>query len=209
MTRQQRRIDDDDSPFDARGVLRDGATARVPMMLRDAALTPLQRAVAQNVHATLHDGRGNRDVVGHRPGHIVSDAVNTDAIEEAYRLRDAEDRNAWRGGAGVEGREGTQCTVMNGEFPEHFGALQCLSGRVRSSRGDARHTRYRGYAAIPRGLGFRGSEKPPLPFIEMRQDRRVALLERIFIDHPQNYDAPRRHGIPLPCCQARPDSAIV
>jgi len=26
---------------------------------------------------------------------------------------------------------------------------------------------------------------------------------------PKNYDAPRRHGIPLPCCQARPDSAIV
>ena len=83
-----------------------------------------------------------------------------------------------------------------------FNVLQAASDRA---RGDAPHTRYRGYAAIPRGLGFRGSEKPPLPFIEMRQDRRVALLERIFIDHPQNYDTPRRYGIPLPCCQARPD----
>jgi hypothetical protein len=78
----------------------------------------------------------------------------------------------------------------------------------RAARGDARHTRHRGDAAIPRGLGFRGGEKPPLPFIEMRHDCRVAHLERIFIDHSQNYDAPRRNGI-LPPMQARPDSAIV
>src|SRR3954464_10521511 len=57
---------------------------------------------------------------------------------------------------------------------------------------------------MPRGLGFRGSEKAPLSFVEMRQDRRVALLERIFIDHPQNYDAPRRQGIPSHAVKPNP-----
>src|ERR1019366_8192232 len=59
------------------------------------------------------------------------------------------------------------------------------------------HTRYRGDAAIPRGLGFRGGEKPPLPFVEMRQDRRFALLERIFIDHLQRLRCPTPLGNPL------------
>ena len=58
-------------------------------------------------------------------------------------------------------------------------------GRVRSCSQRSRHTRHRGDAAVSRGLGFRRSEKPPLPFVEMRQHRRVALLEKIFIDHPQ------------------------
>ena len=65
---------------------------------------------------------------------------------------------------------------------QRFNVFQAASDRA---RGDARHTRHRGDAVISRGLGFRRSEKPPLPFVEMRQHRRVALLERIFIDHPQ------------------------
>ena len=65
---------------------------------------------------------------------------------------------------------------------QRFNVFQAASDRA---RGDARHTRHRGDAAISRGLGFRRSEKPPLPFVEMRQHRRVALLERILIDHPQ------------------------
>jgi hypothetical protein len=65
---------------------------------------------------------------------------------------------------------------------QRFNVFQAASDRA---RGDARHKRHRGDAAISRGLCFRRSEKPPLPFVEMRQHRRVALLERIFIDHPQ------------------------
>jgi hypothetical protein len=38
----------------------------------------------------------------------------------------------------------------------------------------------------------------------MRQYRRLALAKRIFIDHPQRYDAALRSGIPLrPCQQSR------
>src|SRR6202142_1001654 len=74
--------------------------------------------------------------------------------------------------------------------------LQAASDRA---RGDARDAGNRGYAAMPRRPGFRRSEKPPLPFIQLRQYRCIALLElskRIFINHPQNYDAPPPRGIP-------------
>ncbi len=59
---------------------------------------------------------------------------------------------------------------------------------------------------MARGPGFHRSENPPLPFIQLRQYRRIALLElleRTFIDHPQNYDARRRQGIPTPCLYAQ------
>jgi hypothetical protein len=125
MNRHHRHVDDDDdSPFDAAGVLRDGATARVPMMLRDAALTPLQRAVAQNVHATLHDGHGNRDVVGHRPGFIV-DANANDARQTAYDEYRRDVENAWRGSPAREypaSAEGSKCTVRGYKYRDHFGA---------------------------------------------------------------------------------------
>jgi hypothetical protein len=45
-----------------------------------------------------------------------------------------------------------------------------------------------------------------LPFIQLRQYRCIALpelLERIFINHPQNYDAPRPRGIPATSLSAQ------
>jgi hypothetical protein len=54
---------------------------------------------------------------------------------------------------------------------------------------------------MPRSPGFRRSEKPSLPFIQLRQYRRIALPElpkRIFIDHPQSYDASQSQGILAP-----------
>src|SRR5208283_5643987 len=57
----------------------------------------------------------------------------------------------------------------------------------------------RGYAPTPRRSSFRRSEKPSLPFIQLRQYRCIAraeFLERIFINHPQSYDAPPPQGIP-------------
>jgi hypothetical protein len=92
------------------------------MMLRDS-LTPLQRAVAQNA-ARLHDGHGNRDVVGHRPGYIVSDAAN-DARDEAYRLYDAAKSAEWRGSPAREypaSAERSKCTVRGYKYRDHFGA---------------------------------------------------------------------------------------
>lgn len=116
-----RRHHDDDDAFE-NGVLKDGRSARVPMMLRDS-LTPLQRAVAANA-ARLHDGHGNRDVVGHRPGYIVSDAAN-DARDEAYRLYDAAKSAEWRGSPAREypaSAEGSKCTVRGYKYRDHFGA---------------------------------------------------------------------------------------
>src|SRR5208283_580150 len=74
--------------------------------------------------------------------------------------------------------------------------LQAASDRA---RGDARDAGDRGYAPTPRSPGFRRGEKPSLSFIQLRQYRCIALLElleRIFINHPQSYDAPPPQGIP-------------
>src|SRR5208283_4798033 len=64
----------------------------------------------------------------------------------------------------------------------------------------------RGYAAMPRRPSFRRGKKPSLPFIQLRQYRRIALpqlLERIFVDHPKRYDAPPSKGIPATSSSAQ------
>ena len=58
------------------------------------------------------------------------------------------------------------------------------------------NTRHRRNPTMAGGFGFRGGEQTPLTFIEMRQHRRLALLERIFVNHPQRYDAAHSPGIP-------------
>jgi hypothetical protein len=79
-----RKLNDDD--FDENGVLKDGRSIRVPMMMMDA----VQRGVAQ-----LHDGRGGP--VGHRPGFAVTtDATALDAKEEAYADYHADLVSAWK-----------------------------------------------------------------------------------------------------------------
>lgn len=93
---------DDDEPFDERGILKDGRSARVPMMMRDA-MSPLQRAVAQHRLAMqLHDGHGGP--VGHKPGYAFStDASQNDAKEQAYAAYDAELRDAYKHPKGWRG----------------------------------------------------------------------------------------------------------
>jgi|ERR1019366_5313085 hypothetical protein len=90
---------DDDDDFDENGVLRDGRSIHVPLMMCDS----IQREVARHGLATrLHDGRGGP--VGHRPSFVYStDASLNDAREEAYRLYDQEMGERWRhGDAGGE-----------------------------------------------------------------------------------------------------------
>ncbi len=89
-----RRYDSDD--IDENGVLRDGGRLRVRLDMRDARLDPVQRAIASR-GARLHDGYGCSDLVGHRPGHIVSDSVDRSAIADAYAEYERELTNAWRG----------------------------------------------------------------------------------------------------------------
>ena len=92
----------DDDDFDENGVLRDGHSVRVPMMMRDG-MTPLQRAVAQHSLAMrLHDGRGGP--IGHKPGFVYStDASLNDAKERAYAAYDAELRDAYKHPQGWRG----------------------------------------------------------------------------------------------------------
>jgi hypothetical protein len=92
MNRHQRRIDDEDDAFDENGVLKDGHRVRVPLMMMDG----MQRDVRD--HVRIHDGHGNRDIVGHRPGFLVSDARANDARAETYDAYNRELVNAWRGG---------------------------------------------------------------------------------------------------------------
>jgi hypothetical protein len=92
MLKQRKRDDNDD--FDERGVLKDGRRMRVPMSAMDGEVSR---------HDTgLHDGSGNRRLIHHQPGFIVSDAF---AVEERQRVRDAYDAYerdlvaAWKRGA--------------------------------------------------------------------------------------------------------------
>ena len=55
--------------------------------------------------------------------------------------------------------------------------VEFLQAAPDRARGDPRDAGNRGYAAMPRRPRFRRSEKPPLPFIKLRQYRRIALLE--------------------------------
>jgi hypothetical protein len=96
---------DDDEPFDERGILKDGRSARVPMMMRDA-MSPLQRAVAQH-------SRGGP--VGHKPGFVYStDASLNDAKTRAYAEYDAEQRDAYKYPLGFRGARDVTSDVHNG-----------------------------------------------------------------------------------------------
>ena len=116
--RQHRRLDDDDdSPFDARGVIKDGRSLRVPLFAMDS-MDPVQRAIAQS---RITDAAGTTAGL-HRPGFRVTDAKDARAaVEEAYRLRDEDDRNAWRT-SGREGAENRIGTVRNAQYPRAQGA---------------------------------------------------------------------------------------
>jgi hypothetical protein len=72
--------------------------------------------------------------------------------------------------------------------------IRLLAHRV---RGDAGDTRDRRYAAIAGRLGFRSGKTAPLPFVEMGQYRRIALLERIFIDYLATLRCRAAAGNPL------------
>ena len=96
MLNKQRKRDDNDD-FDERGVLKDGRRLRVPMSAMDGQQQEVSR------HANhLHDGSGNRRLIHHQPGFVVSDRF-TD--EERQRVRDAHDEyereitTAWQRGA--------------------------------------------------------------------------------------------------------------
>ena len=115
MTRRRHNEDDDeDTPFDADGILKDGRSARVALFMRDS-MSPLQRAVMQDAQEAgrdrilsnamdartqVVDAFGNGGLALQRPGprYLSSPEHSTrDEIERAYREREQQDSNAWRG----------------------------------------------------------------------------------------------------------------
>ena len=83
---------------DSGEILPDGATLRVPMMFRDAALTPVQKAIADA--ATHFDAAGG----GGRPGFAFDYAAAARVKEQAYQDAKAEMSDAWKTPAVTDGR---------------------------------------------------------------------------------------------------------
>jgi hypothetical protein len=106
----RRQVEDDD-PFDANGVLKPGRSARVPMMMRDSALTPLQRAIAREGtnwkdDAAQYFGRKVSVVDGsggtrglNQPGFRRAATATADTRNEAYDWYQQNLESAWRTGS--------------------------------------------------------------------------------------------------------------
>jgi hypothetical protein len=80
---------DDDDNLDENGLLKDGRSVRVPMMMRDAdGLTDLQRSVRDHfAPARVVDAFGDAGAGLHRPGsrHLVAGAGTVDHAVQAAR----------------------------------------------------------------------------------------------------------------------------
>jgi hypothetical protein len=149
--------EEEDDALDARGLLRDGRSLRVPLFLKDGApnpeLTPLQRAVAetQTRKPLVTDG-GTDPLAMHRPGFRVStnprERMAADAaLTEAYEARELADREAWRSsddyplndnarGTSRSQREGDSCSIdgQRGRLKMVNGALQCVADRQQDAQ---------------------------------------------------------------------------
>jgi len=103
----KRQQDADDDLFDERGLLRDGARIRIPMMMRDSA--DLQRSVRDHfAPARVVDAFGDAGAGLHRPGsrYLVAGPGTVDHAKQAmadHMRREARDqhiadlRDAWKG----------------------------------------------------------------------------------------------------------------
>jgi hypothetical protein len=89
--------------FDENGILKDGHSVRVPMIVRDDAQigrrVPMRGLMANATPSgRLHDGGGAAE--GHRPGFVVSnDAAARDARAGAYAAYERDLTSAWRRGS--------------------------------------------------------------------------------------------------------------
>jgi hypothetical protein len=104
-----KRYADDDDNLDENGLLKDGRSVRVPMMMRDSDLTEFQRSVRDHfAPVTLVDSFGNSGLALHKPGAryliagagtgdharlVTADAIRADAYADSVRAA----CDAWRG----------------------------------------------------------------------------------------------------------------
>lgn len=86
--------DDDDSPFDRNGLLKDRRTARVSMMMRDG-MTDVQRSVAADSDARRFGLRDAADLYAPGPRYCTDQAA-LDAKRRAYEDAKAEATTAWQ-----------------------------------------------------------------------------------------------------------------
>jgi hypothetical protein len=180
-----RDIDDDDSPFDREGLLKDGRTARFTMMMHDA--DSVGRAIAEDrARATVHDGSGGGELALHRPGYrYVGDAVAAEREKlAAYDQACADLSNAWRRDAQPSGAyplsagEGTVCTRDGraGHLRRNDSGdwLECVPDKPsgEDSAADARHkTRVTHRDPMGRELGSSTFEYSVEPDDDDRRDR--------------------------------------
>jgi hypothetical protein len=114
---------DNNDAFDEHGMLRDGRSLRVSMQMRDS----LQRRTPTGSRVT--DGSDNPSALN-KPGYrVIGDTAARDAKAAALRDYESDLTTAWRkpicdddNGYGVEGAEGTVCTVKNESYPGSFGS---------------------------------------------------------------------------------------
>ena len=126
--------------LDARGLLRDGRSLRVPLYLKDGSinshLSAVQRSIAasktaQPTQDAVARGFGLSDGLQlHRPGfrRNTSDAAALERTRQAYADADIEASNAWKGST-ADARAGDPCTVRGPEFPHDHGAQGTLQQR--------------------------------------------------------------------------------
>ena len=84
-------VTEDGDAFDERGLLKDGRSSRVGMMMRDS-LTPVQQAVLDRQTSMMTD-------VLHKPGYVLDTRTEHQkkSVEDAYAAADLRDADAWRG----------------------------------------------------------------------------------------------------------------
>ena len=125
---------DDDDAFDAFGILRDGKSTRVSVMMRDAAMSPLQRSVmADGLRRDAARRLGLADAAAlHKPGQrFCTDEAARARVEEVYQDEKRKLQDAWRkpvadaAGEFLGARPGDKCT-LDGQ-PGHLDhRLRCV-----------------------------------------------------------------------------------
>ena len=127
-SRTRRRYADDDDAFD-NGVLRDGHSTRLPLMMRDSLQDDIARSTAGR--SSLQDSAGRKP--GNRPGFIFDRSGSNAEKQKAYDERDAYLRDAWQHETGIGAparsfgpHEGDRCVVNGGS-----GTWRKIDGELR------------------------------------------------------------------------------
>jgi hypothetical protein len=184
---------DDDDPFDANGLLKDGRTVRISMQARDSVLgdqrrrkvrrydpagreesweeeTDDSRAPLHDARAGagfLHDGHGHK--AGHRPGYLMRADIANEQRRQAHDAYRFDLENAWRNPA-VPARPpaGTSRRDAEGKPPTGFGS----HGSRGEREGDlctCRGPEFPESFGAPGTLQMRGGELVCVPDAEYRR----------------------------------------